>query len=62
MKNGEFFVFTAWIVIVAEIVVFEIGDFWNFVYYNENMNFVPELIKVVYWSKIQNFLAVFVNR
>jgi hypothetical protein len=26
------------IVIVAERIAFEVGDFWNFVYYNENMS------------------------
>ena len=29
-----------WIIVVFEIIAFEVDDFWNFVYYNENMNAV----------------------
>ena len=33
----------------------KVGDFWNFVYYNENMN--PESIQVVYWSENLKFFS-----
>jgi hypothetical protein len=51
-----------WIVVVFEIIAFEVGDFWNLCITTKTWSkkFVLESIKVGYWR--ENFLAVFVSR
>ena len=45
------------IVVIFEIIACEVGDFWNFVYYNESLylgrddSFFPESINSVYWEE-----------